>query len=99
MGVECARFHGIVNGESLGSVFCCLLCIFYCWTTPILKTVGQFENLVFVIMSTRENIRLIARTPSFMGKPLKKMSFFSSCWNQSQNTYLIYFTKRDNDYR
>ena len=31
-------------------------------TTPILKTLGQFENLVFVIMSTRENIRLIART-------------------------------------
>ena len=28
-----------------------------------LKTSGQFENLVFVIMSTRENIRLIARTP------------------------------------
>ena len=26
-----------------------------------LKTLGQFENLVFVIMSTRENIRLIAR--------------------------------------
>ena len=26
------------------------------------KTLGQFENLVFVIMSTRENIRLIART-------------------------------------
>ena len=25
-------------------------------------TLGQFENLVFVIMSTRENIRLIART-------------------------------------
>ena len=29
---------------------------------PLLKTLGQFENLVFVIMSTRENIRLIART-------------------------------------
>ena len=28
----------------------------------ILKT-WQFENLVFVIMSTRENIRLIAITP------------------------------------
>ena len=25
-------------------------------------TLGQIENLVFVIMSTRENIRLIART-------------------------------------
>ena len=43
--------------------YVCLLCIFYCRTTPILKTLGQFENLVFVIMSTRENIRLIARTP------------------------------------
>ena len=26
------------------------------------KTLGHFENLVFVIMSTRENIHLIART-------------------------------------
>ena len=26
------------------------------------KTLGQFENLVFVIIPTRENIRLIART-------------------------------------
>ena len=31
--------------------------------SPILKILGQFENLGFVIMSTRENIRLIARTP------------------------------------
>ena len=29
----------------------------------MLKTLGQFENLGFVIMSTRENIRLIARAP------------------------------------
>ena len=27
------------------------------------KMLGQFENLGFVIMSTRENIRLIARAP------------------------------------
>ena len=31
--------------------------------SPILKTLGQFENLSFVIMSIRENIRLIARAP------------------------------------
>ena len=31
--------------------------------SPILKILGQFENLGFVIMSTRENIRLIARAP------------------------------------
>ena len=31
--------------------------------TKLKKTLGQFENLVFVIMSTRENICLIARTP------------------------------------
>ena len=31
--------------------------------TNFKKTLGQFENLVFVIMSTRENIRFIARTP------------------------------------
>ena len=28
------------------------------------KTLGQFENLVFVVMSTRDNIRLIARISS-----------------------------------
>ena len=47
-------------------VFSQITCIFYCQTTPILKTLGQFEDLVFVIMSTRENIRLIARTPLFL---------------------------------
>ena len=31
--------------------------------SPILKILGQFENLGFVIMSTMENIRLIARAP------------------------------------
>ena len=43
----------------------CLLCIFYCQTTHILKTLGQFENWVFVIMSARENIRLIALREHF----------------------------------
>ena len=33
-------------------------------TAPILKTRVQFENLVFVIMSTRENTRLITRAPN-----------------------------------
>ena len=32
--------------------------------SSILKILGQFENLGFVIMSTMENIRLIARAPS-----------------------------------
>ena len=36
---------------------------FYYQNRPILKTLGQFQNLGFAIMSTRENIRLIARTP------------------------------------
>ena len=31
--------------------------------TVFLKTLVQFENLGFVIMSTRENVRLIARAP------------------------------------
>ena len=39
---------------------------FYYQTTPILKTLGQFDNLVFVIMSTSENIRLITRTIFFV---------------------------------
>ena len=33
----------------------------YTTQQPILKSLGLFENLAFVIMSTRENIRLIAR--------------------------------------
>ena len=35
----------------------------YYRNSPILKILGQFENLGFVFMSTRENIRLIARAP------------------------------------
>ena len=35
----------------------------YCQTTHNLKTLWQFENLVFVNMSTRENIHPIARAP------------------------------------
>ena len=43
--------------------FDAFLCIFYYKNSPNLKILGQFENLGFVIMSTRENIRLIARSP------------------------------------
>ena len=32
-------------------------------TVQFKKTLGQVENLGFVIMSTRENIRLIAKAP------------------------------------
>ena len=38
-----------------------VLCILFYRNRPILKTLGQYENLGFVIVSTRENIRLIAR--------------------------------------
>ena len=41
--------------------------VFYAYFTTKtgqFKTLGQFENLGFVIMSTRENISLIARAPS-----------------------------------
>ena len=38
------------------------ICIFYCRYRPILKALGQFENLVLEIMTTRRNIRLIARS-------------------------------------
>ena len=34
------------------------------------KTFRQFENLVFVIMSTRDNLRLIARISSHFTFPL-----------------------------
>ena len=35
--------------------------IYYSTQTDELKSLGLFENLAFVIMSTRENISLIAR--------------------------------------
>ena len=38
--------------------------ILYYPNRRILKSLGLFENLAFVIMSTRENIRLIARASS-----------------------------------
>ena len=63
VGVEGASFHGFVNDGSLWNIFWCFLCIFYYRNSSILKILRQFENLGFVIMSTRENIRLIARTP------------------------------------
>ena len=63
MGVEGASFHGFVNDESLGNLFLCFLCIFYYRNSSILEILGQFENLGFVIMSSRENIRHIARAP------------------------------------
>ena len=63
VGVEGASFHGFVNDWSLWNLFWCFFCIFYYRNSPILKILGQFENLGFVIMSTRENIRLIARAP------------------------------------
>ena len=63
VGVEGANIHGFVSDESVWNLFWCFLCIFYYRNRPILKTLGQFENLGFVIMSTRENIHLIARAP------------------------------------
>ena len=59
--------------------FLCLIRIFQCQTTPILKTLGQFD-LVFVIMSTRENIRLFAS--SFMGLITKSEGPFQD-WCQT----------------
>ena len=63
VGVGGASFHGFVNNGSLWNLFWCFLCIFYYRNGPIFKTLGQFENLGFVIMSARENIRIIARAP------------------------------------
>ena len=63
VGVEGASFHSFKNDESLWNLCWCFLCIFYYRNSTILKTLGQFENLGFVIMSTRENIRFIARAP------------------------------------
>ena len=57
MGVESAHFHGIVNGETN------FVAYYAYFTAELHQFTEQFENLVFVIMSTRENIHLIARTP------------------------------------
>ena len=40
------------------------------------KTLGQFENLVFVIMSTRENVRLIARCSSLSSYSMNHVIFY-----------------------
>ena len=46
---------------------------FYAYFTTETDQLGQFENLGFVIMSTRENIRPIARAPlSPWPSPLKQ---------------------------
>ena len=50
----------------------------YCQTTPNSKTLGQFENLVFVIMSTRENIRLIARSSLKLSSAANYRNFVTS---------------------
>ena len=39
-------------------------------TVQFLKILGQFENLGFVIMSTRENIRLIARAALLINRSI-----------------------------
>ena len=67
VGVEGESFHGFVNDESLWNLFWYFLCMFYYRNRPISKTLGQFENLGFEIMSTREKIRLIARAPWLSG--------------------------------
>ena len=65
--------------------------VFYVYFTtensPILKTLGQFENLGFVIMSTRENIRLIARAPLSLIDPVtseEKMFWLCSRMNNGR---------------
>ena len=44
--------------------------------TDLKKTLGQFENLGFVIMSTRENVRLIARGSFLTPVPANKIELF-----------------------
>ena len=64
MGVESTSFHDFANDESLWNVFDAYYAYFNAEPRQFLKALGQFENLVFLIMSTREDTRLIARTPS-----------------------------------
>ena len=47
------------------------------------KDIGQFENVGFVIMSTRENIRLIARTPCVAAQ--YRYSFIRSHGEKNKN--------------
>ena len=48
---------------------------------PILKTIGKCENLVFIIMSIRENAQLITRTS--LGQQIRKCCL---------NIYFLIFT-------
>ena len=51
-GVESTRFTVLLVVNRFERIL--LLTIFYCWTKAILKSLGQFKNLVFVIIPTRE---------------------------------------------
>ena len=68
-------FTTLLNAELPRNLFWCIVCLFYCRTTPIIffKT-EQFEN-VFVIMSSREMVCLTSRTLLMI-----KLAFNSN-WN------------------
>ena len=66
--------------------------MFYYRNRQILKTLGQFENLAFVIMSTRENIRLIARAPSWSKENCKDLLHYSCFYLiHHETTFFISF--------
>ena len=51
-GVESTRFTVLLVVNRIERIL--LLTILYCWTKAILKSLGQFKNLVFVIIPTRK---------------------------------------------
>ena len=98
VGVDGASFNGFVNDESLWNLFWCFLCKFYYRNRPILKTLGQFQNLGFVIMSTRENIRLIARTPfSWVENRKNSGHCLAVLWWSSEMIFLQVSNRNIND--
>ena len=61
MGVEGISFHGFINVNLVETYFYAYYEYFTTGIDQFLKTFEQFENFAFIIMSTREFIRLIAR--------------------------------------
>ena len=63
--MESTSFHSFVNYKSLWNVFGCLLCIFYCQTTPILKKKHQ-ENLKIWCLQSCQLGKIHALSPELL---------------------------------
>ena len=97
MGVESINFYCFAYDVLLWNVFLCLLYLLCYRTAPIFKTRLQFENLVFVIMSTMENTRLIDRASFNIHFSINVLSILNNAReviqsNNENNFYTDYCT-------